>query len=303
MRFGVVTSRDYATLHADDRPLVDALLARAVQPVPLVWDDDGVDWTAYDLVVVRTPWDYYKRIDAFTAWLARLEALGAPVVNPVRTLRWNADKRYLVELAADGWDSLPTASVERGDTTPLAALLAARGWDDVVVKPTVSGGAWHTFRSRAGEAAAREAQFRALVARADALVQPYLPEIESAGEWSLLHFGGAYSHAVLKEPKAGDFRVQSEFGGAVRLAEPPPAAIEAARRGLDRLPALGHPGCLYARVDGVMVDGVFRLMELELIEPQLFFTQCPAGAERYADVLVSAVATAVDPARERRVVG
>lgn len=289
MRLGIVTSREYASYHADDAPLVAALRARGVAPEPLVWNDPAVDWAAFDALLVRTPWDYYQRIDEFLPWLARIEALGVTMVNPPRTLRWNADKRYLLELAAAGIPIVGTHWVDRRTNATLASIMDARGWDDVVVKPAVSGGAWRTWRTDRRDLATHESEFGALVAQCDMLVQAYVAEIASSGEWSLLFFGGAYSHAVLKRPRAGDFRVQEKHGGETFAAVPPPALIAAAAACVARLPALGQPGCLYARVDGVVVGASFFLMELELIEPQLFLAGNPAAGAVFADVLVAAL--------------
>lgn len=289
MRLAIVVSKDWANFLPDDRPLVDALRARGVEAIATVWDDASVDWASFDALVIRTPWDYYKRIDEFLPWLDRVESLGCRIVNPPKTLRWNADKRYLRELEANGWDVVPTRWVERGAAMSLVDLIAATGWEEAVFKPAVSGGAWKTVRFLAGDASAHEATFRALVSEDTVLVQPYLREIERDGEWSLLFFGGEFSHAVLKKPKQGDFRVQPDFGGVTVREEPPAVAIEAARAGLARLPQIGHDGVLYARVDGVIVDGVFRLMELELIEPRLFLGERPEAGAMYAEVLIAAL--------------
>ena len=153
---------------------------------------------------------------------------------------------------------------------------------DLVVKPTVSGGAWNTVRGIVGEPGfARE--LSALPPNYDYLVQAFVPEIARDGEWSLLFFDGVFSHAVLKRAAAGDFRVQSQFGGSVEQhIEPDAAMLASAQQALAVVAALGHPDHAYARVDGVVVDGRFRLMELEMIEPSLFLGERPEEAVRFA---------------------
>jgi glutathione synthase/RimK-type ligase-like ATP-grasp enzyme len=152
---------------------------------------------------------------------------------------------------------------------------------DLVVKPTVSGGAWNTVRGIAGSAEF-EAKVAALPAGCDYLVQAFVPEVARDGEWSLLFFDGEFSHAVLKRAATGEFRVQSQFGGSLEGREPDPAMLASARQALAATAALGYADQAYARVDGVVVDGRFRLMELEMIEPALFLAGRPEAAERFA---------------------
>jgi glutathione synthase/RimK-type ligase-like ATP-grasp enzyme len=259
-----------------------ALSRRGARVDAAVWDDPAVDWGRFDAVAIRTCWDYHTRAQEFLAWAEGLAARGVRVLNPPAVLRWNAHKSYLLELARRGVDVVPTAVVERGATAGLAALLEARGWAEAVVKPAVSGGGFETARvSRESPAAAEEALGRVL-AHSEALVQPFLAEIASEGEWSLIFFGGEYSHAVRKVPAAGDFRVHQEFGGQV-LPEAAPAALISAAAEAAR--AAGP--LLYARVDGIYAGGRFLLMELELIEPELFFGADPDAPERFADALLA----------------
>jgi glutathione synthase/RimK-type ligase-like ATP-grasp enzyme len=160
-------------------------------------------------------------------------------------------------------------------------VLAAMPGQVVVIKPSISGGAWHTLRGTVGDAA-----FAAAVAQlprdCDYLVQPFVPEIVSDGEWSLLYFAGAFSHAVIKRPAAGDYRVQGEHGGSAEPAQVDAATLAAADRALAAVAALGHGDHAYVRVDGVVSGGRFLVMELELIEPFLHLAAHPAAAERLA---------------------
>jgi glutathione synthase/RimK-type ligase-like ATP-grasp enzyme len=275
MRVALVTYAGLPQLAADDRLLRRALRERGHRADAVVWDDPDVAWQDYDLIVVRSCWDYHLRPGAFLAWIARLEALGAPLWNPPGLLRWNLDKRYLLDLAARGVPVVPTVYLERGARADLAALLAERGWGEAVVKPAVAATAFHTWRTSA--AAEEQERFAALLAERSMLVQPLMPQI-AGGEWSLLCFGGTYSHAVLKRPAPGDFRSQDDFGGTVEPREPPPGLVAQGMAMLAQLATLW----LYARVDGLLVDGMFTLMELELIEPSLFLDAAPAVADQLA---------------------
>ena len=284
-----VTSAELAALTDDDRLAVDALAGLGLDVVPAVWDDASLDWTAFAAVVVRSPWDYFYRASEFAPWIDRLAALRAPLWNPAPLLRWNMDKRYLRELERAGVRCVPTHWAEgtSGAGDSLGEVLRRNGWARAVVKPLVSGGAHETWKVGSPDAES-EARFRRLAA-SGAMVQPFVDEIVTEGEWSLLFFAGEYSHAVRKRPRAGDFRVQEAHGGVIVPAEPPPALLAAAREVLARV---GGPW-LYARVDLCRHAGDWALMELEMLEPSLFLGADAGAPARFA----RAVAALAAPSR------
>ncbi len=278
----LATSAQVPDLTDDDRLLVNALAAGGARSDPAIWNDDALDWEEYSAVVIRSTWDYHLRLDEFLAWLDCLERLDVRVVNAPSLVRWNAEKGYLRDLADRGIVTVPTRWVERGARSSLAEILGETGWSDVVVKPSVSASAHQTWRVRGNEAGAREAEFSSMVGSGRVLVQPFLEAIQTEGEWSLLFYGGEYSHAVLKRPRRDDFRVQQAHGGTSDVREPSCDVIDQARRALE---AAGEP-THYARVDGCVVDGRFVLMELELIEPDLFLRAHAAAPARLAAALL-----------------
>jgi glutathione synthase/RimK-type ligase-like ATP-grasp enzyme len=229
--------------------------------------------------VLRSCWDYHRRPEAFRAWLAALEANGAALENSIPLARWNMDKRYLRDLESRGVFTVPTVWLEPGDSRSLVDLRRTTGWTDVVVKPAISATAWRLHRVRADEQAWPPALGTALESDAF-LVQPFVAEIAD-GEWSLICFDGRFSHAVLKRPGPDDFRVQEEYGGRSDAAAPPAAVVEQAERLLDVLPE--RP--LYARVDGVETRAGFQLLELELLEPVLFFGLHAPAVETFASAV------------------
>lgn len=258
--------------------LVDALVERGVRAALVRWDEER-DWAQVPLVVCRTPWDYFARSDEFLHWV-RATGAATRLLNPAGLLEWNLHKRYLAELAERGVPVVPTTALGPGSSAAArAAALATDG--DVVIKPAISVGAQRTVRVGAQSDAARD-HLAALLRDGDALVQPYLPDVED-GEVSLVLFAGELSHAVRKVPASGDFRVQEEHGGAVLLHEPTDAERAVARRTLDALP---WP-TTYARIDLVTTPDGPLLMEAELIEPELFLRAVPAAAGTFADVLVA----------------
>ncbi len=272
----------------DDRLFVDALSARGVSVHAVSWPDPAAQWSSFDAVVVRSPWDYFLRAHEFHQWLDRLERERIPVHNDVRILRWNADKSYLRDVGARGVPVIPTRWLAAGATASLAELRRETGWSELVVKPTVSGGAHRTWRAAPGAESDDEVRLVEMVAEGAVMVQPLIAEIELEGEWSLVFFAGRYSHAVLKRPGTGDFRVQREHGGTLEAAEPAASVIAAAARTIGAIP-FGEGPPLYARVDGCIVDGELLLMELEVLEPELFLRCAAESADRLADALLARI--------------
>ena len=230
-------------LDPDDAPLLAALGDRAK---PAIWSDESVDWSAYDAILIRSVWDYFVRYDEFLPWLDRIEGLA--VWNPVEAIRWNSEKTYLRDLEERGVRTIPTAWA--GEIP----------WDDAIVKPTVAGGSLGLRRASGGEAVPERH-----------MAQPFLPEVVSEGELSLVFFDGEFSHAVRKIPKEGDIRVQPEHGGIVTTAEPTAEERAVAERVIEA----ADRDLLYARVD-LVGDGL--LIELEAIEPRFFFAYAPPQA-------------------------
>jgi len=274
-RLAIATSVAEPGIHPDDKHLVASLKGFGVETMACIWNDPAVDWAAFDAVLIRSIWDYFKHYASFKQWLAQLPV---PTINNKELLLWNSDKRYLVELEKCGVPIIPTQVVSASQLRNTLATMPAR---EVVIKPTVSGTAWHTVRGVAGEAEFDQAVAQ-LPQELDYLVQPYLPEVASDGEWSLLFFGGEYSHAVIKRPKAGDYRVQSDYGGVAQAAEPGADLVASAARVLEAAAAIGHADGAYARIDGVISQGSFLLMELEMIEPFLHLGHRADASERFA---------------------
>jgi len=275
IRLALATCAHLPGVHPDDVHLAASLSLVGIEPVACVWSDPAIDWSGFDAVLIRTTWDYFQRYEEFLSWLDRLPV---PTINERALLRWNSDKRYLLDLVKRGIDIVP---VRVASHAALPALLAEMSGQDLVVKPTISGGAWNTVRGIAGDASFEEA-VAALPSGYEYILQAFVPEVARDGEWSLLFFDGEFSHAILKRAASGEFRVQSQFGGSVDALEPTAEMLASARKSLDAVAALGYMDHAYACVDGVVIDGRFRLMELEMIEPALFLAPRPEAAELFA---------------------
>jgi hypothetical protein len=277
-RVALVTSEELSHLYSDDLLLVSALQEIGISAVPAVWSRADIDWTAFDALVIRSPWDYFQRAAEFRAWLDARIGSGVLMCNPAEILDWNFDKSYLQDLANKGVDLVPTVCVARQEKADIVALARARGWDEIVVKPTIGGGAYRTCRLRLEEYARYADDIAETLRDRGVLVQPFLPEILTEGELSLAFFDGVYSHAVRKRPRAGDYRVQFQFGGTESDVQVGPALVAQARACIAHTPALP----VYARVDGVVKDGHFLLMELEAFEPLMFLSRAPEAPGRFA---------------------
>lgn len=277
-RIALVSSKDYPELFKGEKLLVPALRDLGHEVDVCIWDDPDVTWQHYDAVVIRCPWDYYEKLPQFLTWLDALAAGKVRVINEIDTLRWNLNKSYLFELSQAGLPVITTQLVALSDQRSLIQIFDAMLSEEIVIKPVESAGAWRTLRINFDNLAEYELRFNDWRREQDFLVQAFMPEIVDAGEWSLVYFDGQFSHAVVKRAKTGDFRVQSNHGGTVVKADAPKNICAQALKILQFLPRMP----CYARVDGVVRDGAFLLMELELLEPELFLEIEAQAAHRFA---------------------
>jgi len=270
----------------DDELAVLPLARRGIKVDTIPWDRPGVDWRQYALVVVRSPWDYPNHAERFLDVLEHIERQGVRLENGSEIVRWNLHKTYLRDLAARGIETVPTfwrEGLAPGELLPLfEELRSAEG----VIKPVVGANAQGAWRLDAARARDLAPEIEAFFANRPLMMQPFERGIVEEGEYSMMYLNGVHSHSILKAPKAGDFRVQEEYGSAIRLVEPTPALLAA---GDAAIAAIGQK-LLYARVDFVRSGDAFRLMELELIEPSLYLRIDPGAADRFADAIAALLA-------------
>lgn len=280
-RIALATYERAPGLATDDRALVPALAAEGVDAEAAVWSDESVLWETFDGVVVRSCWDYHLRLDEFRAWLARLDASRVPVWNSPALILWNSHKSYLLDLAQRGIATVPTTIVPRGHGTDVERIATAEGWNRFVVKPAVSASGFETHSLRLPLEASDRAMLARISTLGDLLLQPFADEVPRDGELSLTFIDGAFSHATIKRAAAGAFLVQTEHGGSVASTSAPQALIDQGAAAINALPQVP----LYARVDGIARGDALLLMELELIEPNLFMGFGDGAAHRLATAL------------------
>lgn len=290
MRIAFVTQPSHPAMEDDDRPLAAALAARGATVLEASWDDPSFDWSSCDVALLRSPWDYYRRADEFFAWLARVEGR-TRILNPPDVVRWNANKKYMVELAGRGARVTPTVIVERGASVDLAAIAGSRGWGRLVLKPAVSADSWETIRvdvSNASDRARGAAYLERHRTERDILIQPFIESVDfvdgGRGERCLVFFAGEFSHAVTKN---SCFLGGRHVGAEGRIVTPADDEVAAGREVLSIARADVLP---YARVDLARgPDGRPLLLELELFEPTLFFECAPESAAVLARLIERAV--------------
>lgn len=276
---------DSTTVESEDDKLLNFLNEKELNIEKVIWNDPRVNWENYSLAILKSPWDYFDLIEEFYSWLDLLEAKNIKLLNPIEVVRWNANKQYLQEIEAAGLKITPSFFLQNKESVNLEHFFEKFNTNKLIVKPCVSGGAKNTFKVTTDNVNEVNQKLNLLIQDEDFIIQPFLPEILESGEWSFIFFNGAYSHSLIKQAKPGDFRVQPAHGGSVHPQKPSEELIATAQQYV----TLFAKDCLYARVDGTIVNGDFLLMELELIEPFLFLNTETENYERYYKALVELI--------------
>jgi len=286
MKVAIVTYEfkgSYPDYNAEDE---NEVLGKIVKDLGLdfkleIWSDPNVDWSQYTHLLIKSPWDYFDRYPEFLNWCQYIKSLELKVLNDMDTILWNSDKKYLLDVYSKGFQIVPTFFIEKGQHPDLESCFQQFHTDQLVIKPTVSGGSKNTLKLEKNNWRSYQSQIDSFLESENYMVQPFIEEIASVGEFSYLYFNGQFSHAVLKSPKSGEFRVQHYFGGQVHQVNPSQNQLQYLQRIVDEFAGK----TLYARVDGVWIEGVFYLMELELIEPYLFLFTSESAKNNYREAL------------------
>ncbi|MEM6320066.1 MAG: hypothetical protein AAF960_20505 [Bacteroidota bacterium] len=265
-KIGCVTCREFSDLYYDDQYLLPLFEKHQLKLVPIVWDEP-FDYESLDMLLFRSAWDYHQKTEAFVQYLQQLKKLKVPVFNPITLIEKNYDKHYLRDLANFGFSVIPTLFFSSVETVNLEQMLLENNWQKGVIKPVISMSAYHTYAFDNENCATLQKKLAGAYGQSAVMVQKFADEITTDGEWSLVFFDKKYCMTAHKQPKKGDFRVQTDLGGTVTYQHPPDLIVEEARAILD---SFSEP-ILYARMDGIIHKGHFQLMEAELIDPELYF--------------------------------
>ncbi|HVH47132.1 MAG TPA: hypothetical protein VM925_32545 [Labilithrix sp.] len=276
MKIALATCSKLPEPDADEALLVGALQAQGATVRLLAWDGPSSAAAPDELVVLRSTWNYFEDVERFLGWVEQT-GRSTRLFNPASVVRANARKTYLRQLEARGIDIVPTEYVARSEARSIEEIIVARGWDAVVVKPVVSAGSFLTQRFEAAQTAEAQLFLEELTATRDAMIQRWMPAVDTHGERSLVWIDGGLSHAIRKSPR---------FTGQVESVSSELPIAPEERAFAEKVLAPIAKDILYARVDIVRDDDeVLRLMELELIEPSLFLRQCPRALDRFAQAI------------------
>ena len=267
---------------ASERLMLPHLAAANIETEIVDWRSTDCDFSRFDLIVLRSCWDYHLRGAEFIDWLQRI-AQTTPVLNPIGTVLWNHNKFYLREVEALRIEIAPTVFVRGSDSIEPDVWREIKSWPQSVVKPAVSASAHRTWLFD-NVALPEINDLKRRMQGEGFLIQQFIPEIQKQGEISFVYIDGQFSHAALKRPAAGDFRVQQEHGGSAELFHPSPALLDQANQIAAKVVQVRES--LYCRIDAIARDGKLVLMELELIEPELFLGLAEGAAERFAEAII-----------------
>jgi hypothetical protein len=280
MRIALLSIEDLSDFVADDELLVEPLrrLGHVAQFVP--WQAP-VEWRDYGGVVIRTTWDYQNHLPAFLSVLQEIETK-TRLANPLEIVKWNADKKvYLQDIEKRGGKIVPTIwSDSKIDSARIEAWFEQLQTDEIAIKPTIGANAQYAFRLRRDDL--NTGMLSKVFEKRSYMVQPFMCGIVKEGEFSLFYFNGEYSHAILKTPKTGDFRVQEEHGGIIQATKPTADLLATGEQIMQYI----SPTPLYARVDFVRTDeGEFAVVELELIEPSMYLRESVHAPQLFAEAI------------------
>lgn len=264
--------------HVYDDMTYAPLAARGWQVSEVSWRQPDIDWNQFEVVVIRSPWDYQDAPQQFLEVLQTIEDSSAALANSLAMVNWNIDKFYLRELRDKGVPVVPTVWFDRFEREAIEAAIEEFRCDQFVLKPNISANADHTYRLNHALFAEQAETLTKVFSERPFMLQPFMKSVVDEGEYSLFYFNGHYSHTILKQPKPDDFRVQEEHGGQLLSVRPEDELVATAQTSLKALPEIP----LYARLDFVRNADRFEMMEAELIEPSLYFNMDEHSAERFA---------------------
>ena len=264
-----------------DNLLIAPFARRGVIVETISWHAQHVDWSRFNAVIVRSTWDYQDDAQAFMAKLAEIEKSGTRLLNPLTLMQWNVSKDYLQTLEQQGVEIIPSQFFQQADTALIQSHFVHFETNELIIKPLISANSDYTFRLTPTALADQSDDLNMIFKSTPCVIQPFLSSVVDEGEYSLFYFNGQYSHTIKKVPKQGDFRVQEEHGGQLHTVQPDAALLDTAAHVLNQLPELS----LYARIDLLRSTSTtphtWQLMEVELIEPSLYFNMDEDSPERF----------------------
>ncbi|MFV7236301.1 ATP-grasp domain-containing protein [Flavobacterium sp. ZB4R12] len=284
MKIAILTCKKLPDLNPEDQKIIPALAKYNIEAKAVIWSDKTINWTDFDYLIFRNTWDYFEKETEFNIWLDQIEKSGIKTLNPIEVIKQNKHKFYLREMEKQGITILPTVFIDKTDNLNLGERIPSH-WKKAVIKPAFSAGSYLTEVFEISDIPKINEQYKGIASEKELLLQEFMPQIQTLGETSFIFFNKKFSHAVNKKPVDGDFRVQSLFGGKYNLVQPSQELIEKAQKIVHTFPE----NLLYARVDGIVINDVLYLMEIECIEPDLYFNLSEGSLERFVAAIVELI--------------
>jgi len=284
MKIAILTCEKLPDLTQNDQLLIPALAKVNIAATAVIWNDKTVNWSDFDYLIFRNTWDYFEKEAEFNLWLDQIEQLGIKTLNSIDIIKKNKHKFYLRDMEKQRIKILPTVFLDKTDKLDLDKVMPAH-WKKAVIKPAFSAGSYQTEVFESKDAQRINTAYKKIASEKELLLQEFMPEIQTLGETSIIFFNKKFSHAVNKKPIAGDFRIQIQFGGQYTLVHPKAELIEKAQEIVNSFAG----ELLYARVDGIVIDNELHLMEVECIEPDLYFNLSEGSLERFVNAIVDLI--------------
>ena len=277
----LLTISDLSNFQSYDNLIVQPLSKLGWECEFIPWDSISINWDDFDAVIIRSTWDYQQKEKLFFKTLQSIEASTATLYNSLDAVKWNINKRYLLELEKENISIIPTRLYDSFDFDIVNQLFSFFNENKLIIKPCVSANADDTFILEQNKLGSLKPVLENTFSQKDFLVQPFIKNIRIEGEYSLIYFGNRLSHVLLKTPKNGDFRVQEEHGGILKtINKPESSLIDFGNKVMETIPYQ----CLFSRVDVVRGSNNYLLMEVELIEPSLYFNMDLNSPQMFAEI-------------------
>ncbi len=284
MKIALLTCQKLPELTPADQLLIPELAKHNIEATAVIWDDNKVNWANFDFLIFRNTWDYYEKETEFNNWLHHIKSLQIKTLNTLDTIYKNKHKFYLKNFQNQGIPILPTVFVEKTNTLNLQEIIPNH-WHKIIIKPAFSAGSYFTTLFEKSDIEKINQHYSDFAKDKELLIQEYFPEIETLGETSFIFFNKKFSHCINKKPVVGDFRIQVQFGGKYTSIEPSKELIAKAQRIVNTF----EEDLLYARVDGIVIDDELYLMEIECIEPDLYFDYSKGSHQRFVTSILELI--------------
>ena len=284
MKIAILTCQNIPNLNESDQLLIPSLKKHNIDAKAVIWNDPYINWYDFDVLIFRNTWDYYEKQIEFDLWLEKIEKLGIKTLNSISIINQNKHKFYLQDFEKQGIKILPTIFINKTENLNLSSIIPNH-WKKAVIKPAYSGGSYQTELFNIEDIDKINNHYISIASEKELLLQEFMPEIKTLGETSFIFFNKKFSHAVNKQAVNGDFRIQEQFGGIYKLIEVDSEIIKKAQKIVNTF----SENLLYCRVDGIIINNELHLMEVECLEPDLYFNLAEGSIDKFIESILELI--------------